>query len=360
MRGWTTAAAVVLVGCSGGPRSVDVGSRGIGPTLTPVRNVYLRTTGFDTDPSAYMGRFVADGTPPGEVDESGAMKLACSEFYSVRKVGSAGGYDEVVQANTQAAASMSAPMGGAGIDGRASRFARVKFELTEKWIADVEDPSGLQACCAAPDQCTEFVIGEFLAGTGSVFYADASVVDLRGAAGMADIEIKDGIAWRRSIHFERPVFFAFKLTRSVVDPKGAAAVAADWDVNVPRSSRGVYFVGVSDWIGSERVARDEAMLDARRQLIRYLGEQISQGSVRVEQLGGDVRALEAAMADETRLERASEGVARFLKDEKWKPEDTQGPDGMRYHAKVLAFIGQGDVDAAAAAAVEGMGLRPTL
>src|SRR5690606_21376362 len=93
----------------------------------------------------------------------------------------------------------------------------------------------------------------------------------------ADVEVKNGVAWARSVEFPNPVFFAFKTTTTGWTPDGAPGGCGDWVDGPPRSSQGRYFVGLSDPLGSERIARDAAMANARVQLVKYLGEQIDVG-----------------------------------------------------------------------------------
>jgi hypothetical protein len=103
---------------------------------------------------------------------------------------------------------------------------------------------------------------------------------------------------------------------------------------------------------SERTAREQALLDARQQVIRYLGEQIVQGGQSVEITQGDVQALQVKMKDERFLQRASGGVARFVKDECWDNESASVPGSNKYMARVLAFFPNEEIEAAIKAVVE--------
>lgn len=345
-----------LLACGGGPS---------GPTLQPTMvrpkaNFFLRT-GFDTDPSVYLGRFVPDAVGDGDIDDANAQRTACSQFFTIRKVKGGGvTYDEYFRASESASAGLSLPADDvpikAGISHQNGRVVRVQYTLTDKWIADLTDPAGYDACCRKADgNCSGRIVGEFLGGTGKLYYADmrATSADLK-AAEMAGVEYRDGVAWRQAVEFKQPVFFAFKLSpaNGGVGP-GAGSAAADWaGGKVPKVGHGQYFVGVSEWVVSERLARDQALLEARRQVIRYLGEAIQQSATRNETLAGDLAALTARLEEKGTLQRASQGVASFVKDEDWKVESTQGPDGWQYKAKVLAFIATDTLEQAARAAAD--------
>ncbi len=346
--------AAVAVLCSAcGPGQTSLRPAPPAAPRPSVSNVHLRSA-MDADPSVYLGRFVSDDAPASSIDEAMAAKLACSTHFTVRKV-DAGGveFDHVYQASSQAFAGLNIPQSvpiTASARGESTQVVRVRYELTDKWVADLADPAAYAECCRRqPDQCSGRVVGEFLGGVGTIYYAASSSAEGGLSVKVAGVEVKDGVAWKQATAFgkRKPVFFAFKLTSTANAP--AAAANNDWDVRPPVSPTGRYFVGVSDWIGSERVAREQALADARGQVVRFLGERISEDVKLRETIGGDVSKLTATLASKKSGSRASEGVARFVKDERWKPESTQGPDGMRYRAKVLAFIANAEIQAAAAA-----------
>jgi hypothetical protein len=325
----------LLLAAACGSRPAVDDSRNLAAALEAKPNFFLRGSGLDQDPSAYLGRFVPDDAGPEAVDEAAAMRLACSEHFTVRKV-KAGNVelDEYFTAGTSAAASLGLPAAGGSAAFEQGRVVRVRYRLTEKWIADLADPAGFEACCKrAGDQCTRRVVGEFLAGTGEILTTASQGLgaDVAGTTGAA--ELKDGVAWSRKIRFDEPVFFAFRLTENRFT--GPGTCAANWADEPPRSAQGRYFVGVSEWVESERLAREQAMFDARRQVVRYLGEHIRQGDAR--------------FGDEGFVQRSSAALAKFVKDECWKPEQYEGPEGWRYRARVLTFVPEAEVSGAAAA-----------
>jgi len=318
--------------------------------LQPKPNFFLRGTGMDQDPSPYLGRFVPDDATPATIDEAAAMQLTCTKHIRVRKVPAAGiTFDEYLSAGTSASGWLGLQEAGAKASASRSRVVRVRYTTTEKWIADIVDPAAFDACCQrASGQCTKRMIGEFVAGTGAIYAADEHSASGGVQTPEGGAEVKDGVQWRRMLQFQQPAFFAFKLTNVGPKPQEALCDGA-WDSRVPSSSQGYLFVGVSDWLESDRLAREAAMGDARLQVVRYLGEQIAEGKLRTEHIGGRVGALKAALQEDKTVTRAAAGVARYVKDRCWKDDSHQGPEGWRYHAKVLAFLPNASVEEAAAA-----------
>lgn len=346
-------AALLLLGtaCDDGPPPMpDI------PQALPTKpNFYMRVS-FDQDPSVFMGRFVPPEATAADIDESAAMQTPCSKFITIRKV-AAGGveFDEYFTAGASAAASVGIPPVALEASASRSKVVRIKYVATEKWIAHIEDMEGFQRCCdKAPGQCTNRYIGEFLGGTGEIYAGYSQDTDLGGSHGGITAEIKDGVAWRKAVTFKNPVFFAFKTTENRIGQSGPSdgSCAHNFRNSVPKSPHGIYFVGVSDLMPSERTAREQAMLDARQQVIRYLGEQIVQGGQSVEITKGDVEALQVKMKDERFLQRASGGVARFVKDECWDNERVTVPGSTKYQARVLAFFPNEEIEAAVKAIIE--------
>lgn len=329
----------------------------VDPVGLPTKpNFFLRVS-FDQDPSVFLGRFVPPEATAAEIDETAAMQLPCSKFFTVKKV-PAGGveFDEYFNASTSAAASIGIPGVASGnVSAGRGKVVRIKYTATEKWIANIEDTAGYQRCCMqAPGQCTDRFIGEFLAGTGEIYAGYTAGAGAGGSYNGVTAELKDGVEWRRAVVFKNPVFFAFKTSenRMGVNTAPSGQCQHQFRNAVPKSPLGVYFVGVSEWVPSERSAREFALLDARQQVIRFLGEQIVQGGRSTEVTQGQLQALQIAMKDERFMERTSGGLARFVKDECWENEVTTSPDGTKYLARVLAFIPNEEIDAATKAVLE--------
>lgn len=347
---------LVFAGCSGVQMSQDELKHSELPTKP---NFFLRVA-FDQDPSVFLGRFVPEGAKPADIDETAAMQTPCSKFFTIKKVPVGGvEFDEYFTAGASAAANIGIPPVAFEASATRTKVVRVKYTATEKWIANLDDPEGFQRCCMqAPGQCTDRFIGEFLSGTGEIFagYMEGSEASANytGVTKQAGAEIKDGVTWRRAVAFKNPVFFAFKTSENRMGVSGVASGQCQHQFRnaVPKSPLGLYFVGVSDWMPSERVAREQAELDARTQVIRFLGEQIVQGGRSVEVTQGQVDALQVALNDERSMKRMSSGVARYVKDECWENDTTTSPDGTKYQARVLVFFPNEEVDAAKKAVLE--------
>ncbi|MBN2798553.1 MAG: hypothetical protein JXX28_05340 [Deltaproteobacteria bacterium] len=350
-------ALALLGGC---PKNTDVNTTFVPPSVTAPTNMWLRT-GFDTDPSGYLGRFVSPGTA--SLDETAAMPLSCSQFISYKKVDGGGvRYDQYYNASSEAAANVGVPvlagMGGAvGAQASASQVVRIAYELTGKMVADIADPAAFEACCKqAADQCTDLYLGEFIEGRGAIYYASSQ--DASAHAGGtyqgvgAETNVKDGVAWHQSIEFPNPVYFAFKTTKNNYTGEGVAeGGCGPWTDAPPRSSQGQYFVGISNPSSTERVARDDAMGNARLQAVKFLGEQITAGSFEETLTTGDVSRLSTALDNDEVVQRASAGIARMVKDESWCIEPEATPEGKIYVAKTLVLLPKSSMAEAAASVV---------
>lgn len=347
----------VSLGACGGPPA------GGGPRFTdiqPKKNFYLRPGGPDKDPSAYLGRFVPAGTADSAIDDAEAMQTECSQYFA-KKVVPAGGVtmSEYFAVSGGGGASFGVPPVAVQVGGERTNVLKVDYTQTEKWIAEIppEKRADFDACCAkAPSNCTDRYIGEFLAGTGTFFGADSSsggaqVSTLQGSAG-----VSDGMEWRRGMELKEPNFFAFRVTRRGTGNDNVGPVVSlcqrTWDLEIPKGVEGQYFVGTSKALDDESMARDDAMDNARRQIVKWLGEQIQQKRVEVQGFSGSGADLTTRLTSEENITRASGGVASLVKDECWKVETSTSPTGRKYHVKALALI-PAAVTAQAAAAVLG-------
>ncbi len=349
--------ATLLPACSPGKKAYNPNN--VGPTVVAPQNTFLRNA-FDTDPSFYIGRFVPRDAAA--IDESSAMQLTCSQHVSYRKVDGGGViYDELFNASTEAALRVGVPLiANVDASGGQSQVIRVRYELTDKMVAVLDDPAAFEACCKqAPDQCTDRYIGEFIGGTGAVFYSkDAGgggsagvVLPQQGITG--DLEFRHGMAWQRSIEFPRPVYFAFKTTENRwAGATDGIAGCGTWTDAPPRSSQGRYFVGLSMPLPTEAEARSGALQSGREQVVRYIAEGIETNSLSVRVTSGSTSALSSQLEDQAMLTSAASGVARLVKDEAWCVESQATPGGPVYVAKALMFLPKSE-ELAAARAVTG-------
>ena len=312
-------------------------------------NFFYRNTP-DTDASPYIGRFVPDGTAALDVDDALSVSTSCSEFISHRVVG--GGdvqYDEYFNASTSVATKLGVPKLvdlGADVSYDGGTIVRVRYTLTRKMVAETTDHEALADCCAAaPGRCTNLYLGEFIEGTGEVFQMVGSATDVDVGIGNGDFsvgtEVKDGMAWSRSVAFTKPVYFAFKTTELLdgtipeeylkqFEPCG------DWRTLLPTSTRGQYFVGLSEIVASEKLAREMGRRDARVQAVEYLGDRVRSGNMESTVTGGMLQQLQSMFQQESITETQTEGVASLVKDMAWCVEPQRRNSG--YKVWVLSFF----------------------
>jgi hypothetical protein len=307
----------------------------------PTQGVYLRS-GFDTDPSAFLGRFLPAGQL--DLDESNGMTTRCSSLVSYRKIGGGGvTYTEQVTVSTAVATRLGVPL-VAGVEAGVGRTStvRVQYKLLNKLVADIPDPAAFESCCkAAPDQCTDRYISEFYEGVGAVLYAKATTTHgkVKGVVQTVAVgaEVSRGVEWVQSIAFDQPVYFAFKTTPNAFSTAGAAPCGA-WMDSPPKSTQGTYFVGVSAPAATEAAAREAALRDARLQTVAWAQTAIRAGSITVELDEVSREGLLQKLSETRTLETASAGVASLVKDESWCITPQVTPDGTMVIAKVLAFL----------------------
>ncbi len=298
-------------------------------------NFFVRNA-FDTDPSPYQGRFVPRDAGPLEVDDAAAMQTRCSEYITYREVdGGNVEYDEYFNASTGVSASLGLPKLtsqiaelGASVDYGSGAVARVRYTLTRKLVATIEDPDAFAECCeTVPGGCTDRYLGEFLEGTGEIFHFSGREVGVGAHGGVKGVslgvEVKDGVEWNRAVQFPEPVFFAMKVTRVPPDLVPVFDACGGWRSEIPRSARGQYFVGMSDAVAGERAAREAARRDARVQVVQYLGERIQ--------------------VNRDGVVAAADGVAELVKDHAWCVEPDAGGGTT---ATVLAFLPRSEEDRA--------------
>jgi hypothetical protein len=360
MRMTLGAIALLSIGC--GPKRVTVPDT-IGPTVVAPKNLFLRNA-FDLDPSVYAGRFVP--TDATALDETTAMPLTCSQHLTTTRIQGGGVvYDETFNASAEAALRVGVPaVGELAAGGSRSSVVRVNYELTEKMVVSPKDPAAFETCCkAAPDQCTDRYIGEFIAGKGSVFYAVGSEAEGAGSGKSAQgvtvaLDFKNGVAWQRSIEFPNPVFFAFKTTANTWGTDGPQGGCGDWTQAPPRSTQGTYFVGISRPAATEADARAAALLDGREQVVRYVAQAVDTGSIRAVTTSGASDALQTMVEGAVVRETAASGVAEFVKDDAWCVQPEATPGGTLYVAKVLMLLPKAEEEAAAAVLVEAVPAEP--
>ncbi len=225
-------------------------------------NLHLRKDP-DTDGSDYIGRFFDWDAE--NLDETLATKLACSEHITWKqKDGGGVTHNEVVNVSSQMAASMGIPL-AVNAKGQASYNATVKvrYILTGKLVAQIEDPAAFAQCCQdQPKGCTDRYVGEMLQGTGSAYVETATnaMVKARGFSGPArgDLDGSHSKSKELAMEFPNPVYFAFKVTRAQANRTGCG----DWESNLPKKKGGQYYIGFSKALKDKTSARRHAEFDA--------------------------------------------------------------------------------------------------
>lgn len=339
--------ALALSACGGAAQMAADHTAQALDSITPKKNFYMRSN-LDNDAESYLGRFVANNVSEANLDEVSAEKNKCSKFFKFKKVAGSGiKYDEYYKASMQASAGLQIPVKQfqAGLNQKSQTIARVQYQQGDKWTAEVEDLDGFSACCAEVG-CPDRYIAEFVGGTGSISYIsslandDGFAVEKVGGA-----SYKDGFEWKKSLDFPKQVFFAFRLgsTPGAQTMNSASQILGDdWCENLPSRSDGKYFCGVSRWMDEESVARDQALFDARVQVIRYIGEELKLNSKVVKMVDGK----SSNQTESSEVERAASGLASYVKAEKFKVEEDQQPGQRLYRVKALAFIKNSDLKAA--------------
>ncbi len=322
------------------------------------KGFYIRAS-FDTDPSSYVGRFIKPGTD--DISEAAAQELTCSEHIT-HKVVDAGGTkrDEYFAASTSAAGNLGIPpvfQMGAGAD--SVTLVRVQYTESQKMQFEIADAAGYEACClAAPNQCFDQFVGEFLSGTGRIFYSVGTAAELEAQGVttdvLGDLDMKDGRYWKSSIEFTNPVYFAFQVADNVhmggAVPTGLTSgrcsdAGVAWDDVPPQSSQGQYFVGVSKVFDNESTARDDAMTHAKQQALRWYQEAISTSTSSSMTASGSGANLGTQVDTTSSVEAEASGVVRQLQAQAWCDQNVQRPTGGHdYLYKVVTFLPNSAID----------------
>ena len=353
-------ATTSVIGCAGEQQSIGPKST----VLSTKPSIYLRVTP-DGDASDIIGAFIPDEVAEGDVDESMAVRTRCSKHITAKRVPASGQYQEVASASSGASGKLGVKsIAKVEIGGQSSEALLVRYTLIEKMQAEV-DADNLQRCCeTAPDQCSKRYISGALMADGNYYAATSFGSNGSGdveALKVADLPIDASVVyesemkWERKVNFKRQ-YFAFNVRRGLaggLDKPGAVADDCSWTKKIPNDLDGMYFVGVSNPMLSEKEARIDAQRDAKEQVIRYLGEWLSEASATVSKTVGTTNDLQTLMDDTRVKESLSGGVARSVKDRNWcGPEEQASPSGMRQVMKVLAFFPNTEREAASRLALQ--------
>jgi hypothetical protein len=343
--------SVVVVSACPGTTGESMGSRTT--VLNTKPSIFLRITP-DGDASDIIGAFIPDDVPDAQVDESSSMRTRCSQFIKPKRVPASGEYQEVAAASSGAAGKLGVKsVAKVEMGGQAAEALLVRYALIEKMQADVDEDNLARCCSDAPDQCTKrFIAGALLADGNYYAATEASSgagLDSKALENLpvdASIVYESDMKWERKVQFKRQ-YFAFSTRRSLYNPldaKAASAAKANddacaWANNVPTDLDGIYFVGVSNPMPSEKLAREDAMRDARDQVIKYLGEFLAEAQLSATKTVGSAADIQVLMDDTKVKESMSGGIAKSVKDRKWcGPAELGTPSGTKFTMKALAFF----------------------
>jgi hypothetical protein len=354
------AVVVVGVGCAGAEPAIGTKTT----VLSTKPSIYLRVTP-DGDASDIIGAFIPDEVSDANVDEGAAVRTRCSKFITARRVPASGEYSEIAAASSGAAGKLGVKnIAKVDLGGQSSEALLVRYTLIEKMQADV-DEDNLQRCCeSAPDQCSKRFISGALMADGNYYAAtdfssgggaDVEALKVANLPIDASVVYDSEMKWERKVSFKRQ-YFAFNMRRGLAGGLGKTGAVADdcsWTRKVPTDLDGMYFVGVSNPMLSEKEARGDALRDAKEQVVRYLGEWLAEGNMSVSKTVGTSNDLQTLMDDTKVKESLSGGMARSVKDRNWcGPEDQASPSGMRQVMKVLAYFPNTERDAASKLALQ--------
>lgn len=326
--------------------------------------LFLRVTP-DGDASPIIGTFIPDNVPDAEIDETALMRTRCSRFIKVHRIPASGSFKEVTAASAGASGKIGVKsIASLDLGGSEAQALLVRYELLEKMSADVDADGLAQCCAAAPDQCTKRYIagavmadGEYFAATERATHMGLDgTVPVEGVPVSADVMYQDDLKWERQANFKRQ-YFAYTFARTG-SGGASAAKAADpcaWVNKVPTSLDGQYFVGVSNPMDTEKLAREDAMRDAREQVVKYLGEYLTEAAASRTSTSGKGSDLTTLVQDEKLKTNMAQGLARFVKDQQWcGPESVAAPSGMKQVMKALAFFSNAERKAAGLAAMRSL------
>lgn len=341
---------LLLLSACPSPSPIDGPAGPIRPE-PPERSVFIRAS-FDQDPSDFLGRFLPDGIPAENIDETAArVSSRCGKFLTTKTMKASGSFEQTFNASDNVKGSLGVkPFGALNASTTGKAGLLVKYDMTEKMVVKVSDPDAFAQCCeAAPTECGALMIGEFWRGTGTVsqFAGRDNDAGIKGSKGKVDAELtyKDGWAWKRVSSFTDS-YFAF---RTAAGPEKSTLCQGAWTEEIPQSLDGKYFVGTASVLADEAKAREIALRNARRDVVKYLGEKLT------ETYSSESSAIEGAISDDTLVNAAAAGVADHVKDRCWsRPVVTSTPEGPHTEIKVLAFFPNGQVKPAEVAAVQTM------
>ncbi len=226
----------------------------------------------------------------------------------------------------------------------------MRYALIEKMSADVDEDNLARCCETAPDQCSKRYIAGALLADGNYYAATQA-----GSGGSADLEalriselpidaaivFDNDMKWERKVGFKRQ-YFAFNVRRGLAGGLGNAKAddkSCDWVNNLPSSLDGKFYVGTGKPELSTQAARDTALANVKDQIIKDLGEWITETSSTTTSISAAGKEAATLLEGSQVREHMQGGVARDIEAKKWcGPNVIASPDGQYQEYQVLAFF----------------------
>lgn len=280
-------------------------------------------------PSPMVGSFVVkyEGTDDSRMGTYDIAPSSCSSALTYEEVASPSTRSELWMLETGIGGSLGLPMLSIGGSFGKKSIAGIDYAMESKMIVS----GGLQeleeCCLRTPEACKDRYISEFWKGTGGIHRMTSSTSSIKATVKQIDkagsLNFGQSKGWSMAEKWDQSMFFAYRVQGFQI-PK-----CESYMNNLPEAQGKILFTGVSERLGSESRARENARLDARKQVVQYLGEELKV-------VGSDALSI-------------AEGVLSGVKDGLTCMDGvTESPSGPQYLARVRMYVDRSAVDAAMA------------
>lgn len=278
-------------------------------------------------PSPAAGSFLvpADASDPALAGTYETAQSTCTDALTFRSVPATESRDELWVVDSGVGARLGLPRFGIQGGAHHKAFAGLQYTIADKLIV-AGGMAEVEACCLrSPDRCTDRYIAEYWRGTGSIHRLQSSDSALKSSLKALDklgqIDFGSTKGWSSASVWDEPMYFAYRVERLQLP---SCEVFMN---DLPQVEGQVLFTGVSQRLASEQAAREDARADARKQVVRYLGEHFT--------LEGD------------EVVRRAEALVRGVKDDlTCLDAPTDSPEGPRYLARVRMYVDAGKLEGA--------------
>lgn len=291
------------------------------------------------EPSPQAGSFVIQYAPEAGTEPDpklvGTYEVgpsSCSEALVFKSVSAAETRTELWMIDSGIGARLGLPQFGLSASLGHKSLAGLSYEVTEKLIVD-DGLAELEACCLrSPETCTTEYVAEVWKGTGSLHRMTSSSAaiktSLRQLDQLGQIDFGGTKGWTAASEWSEPMYFAYR-TQAFQRPSCQSFMN-----DLPERDGQMLFTGVSERVPSEQDARRNAREDARAQVARYLGEQVT--------IRGDV------------VFTSADALVSGVKDSlTCLDEALETPEGPHYLARVRMYVDGAALDAAAQSLASG-------